>query len=442
MSTETQSNLPTSKITQFLSASNPIWLIVYVSCAAFLTYTCMYAFRKPFSVATYENVTGWEGLIDFKIAIILSQVFGYLFSKFIGIKVVSEMTASKRAWAILALVMASEVALICFAITPAPYNVAFMFLNGLPLGMIWGLVFSFLEGRKSTEILGAVLCVTFIVASGWVRTVGKWLLLETNVSEVWMPAVTGAIFTLPFFVCLFFLSKTPLPSKEDVEMRCERKPMDGKARLAFFLRFAPGILFLISAFLLFTGLRDFRDNFSAEIWSALGHGEEPGIFAYAGIRMAFFVLLALALMVKIKDNVKAFFANQYFVLFGCALMGCACLLFEAGSIDGKTWMVALGAGLYIAYIPFNCFLFDRLVSSVGSTANAGFLIYLADSAGYVGSVSILLYRTFASPDISWLSFFIGLCYLVSILGAAFVLCSLVYFRRLRHASGNAPATPA
>ena len=64
--------------------------------------------------------------------------------------------------------------------------------------------------------------------------------------------------------------------------------------------------------------------------------------------------------------------------------------FELNLMDAKAWMVLLGAGLYISYIPYNCFLFDSMISAVGSTANAGFLLYLADSAGYVGSVGILL----------------------------------------------------
>ena len=414
-------------ITRWLSHGHPVWLVLYASMAAFLTYTCMYAYRKPFSVATFESMPQWLGFLDFKVALILSQVLGYLLSKFIGIKVVSEMTASKRAITIVALVLGSELALIAFALSPAPYNVLFLFLNGLPLGMIWGLVFSFLEGRKYTEILGAVLSVTFIVASGWVRTVGKWLLVEVQVPEIWMPAVTGAIFTLPFLCCVFFLSKTPLPNQEDVSLRHKRVPMDARARWSFFISCAPGILCLVLSFLLFTGLRDFRDNFSAEIWTALGYGQEPGIFAYAGIRIALIVLVALGLMVLIKDNVKAFFSNQGFILFGCGLLGLSTLLFETQHIGGKTWMVLLGAGLYIAYIPYNCFLFDRLVSSVGVTANAGFLIYLADSAGYLGSVGILLYRTFATPDISWLTFFIQLCYLVAIAGAALVVASFIYF---------------
>ena len=148
--------------------------------------------------------------------------------------------------------------------------------------------------------------------------------------------------------------------------------------------------------------------------------------------------MVLAAMVMIKNNTAAFLANHGFILLGCALMAVATYGFEQAWWSGKAWMVWLGAGLYIAYIPYNCFLFDRMISAVGSTANAGFLIYLADSAGYLGSVSMLLYRTFASPDISWLTFFIQLCYLVAFLGGALVIASMAYFTaRLvlgRHAS--------
>ena len=67
-----------------------------------------------------------------------------------------------------------------------------MFLNGLPLGMIWGLVFGFMEGRRTSEVLGAVLCASFIVSSGAVKSVGKLLLAHWHVSPFWMPAAVGA----------------------------------------------------------------------------------------------------------------------------------------------------------------------------------------------------------------------------------------------------------
>lgn len=410
-------------------SSTPIF-VIYAASAAFMTYFCMYAFRKPFVAASYDNIEIFSGVIDFKVALVLAQVLGYLLSKFIGIKVIAEMKSNKRALAILILVMSSELALIGFALVPVDYKLLFMFLNGVPLGMIWGLVFGFLEGRRTTEILGAILSITFIVASGLVRSVGKWLIDAMGVVDIWMPAVTGALFTIPLFISVYLLTQLPQPSAEDIAERQERAPMNALQRKRFFVAYAPGIILLILSFLLITGLRDFRDNFSAEIWTALGYGDEPTIFAYAGIRIAAIVLFALGAMVVIKNNVRAFLVNHIFILLGCGLLGGATLAFQAGVLDGKSWMVLLGAGLYTAYIPYNCFLFDRMIAAVGVTANAGFLIYLADSAGYLGSVSILLYRTFSSAQLSWLEFFINLCYFVSVVGAGLVACSMSYFSHL------------
>ncbi|OKY26697.1 hypothetical protein BI291_01515 [Thalassotalea sp. PP2-459] len=421
-----------SAVHNYLQRCHTLLFVIYASSAAFMTYFCMYAFRKPFSVATYQESGDIFGALDFKVAIVLAQVLGYMLSKFIGIKVVSELPAARRAFMLLSLVMLAQCALMLFAVVPEPWKPLMMFANGIPLGMIWGIVFSFLEGRKTSEILGAFLSVTFIVASGLVRTVGQWLLTDLQVTEYWMPAATGALFIIPLFISVYFLAQTPAPSASDKFARQARKPMTGKQRWQFFTQYAPGILLLIFSFLLFTGLRDFRDNFSAEIWHALGYGEEPAIFTYAGIRIAGVVLVVLAAMVLVKDNRKAFLTNHGFICFGCLLLGATTFAFQQQWIDGKSWMVWLGAGLYIAYIPYNCFLFDRMISAVGSTANAGFLIYLADSAGYVGSVGMLLYRTFATPEISWLQFFIFLCYFVACAGALLVITSLIYFSfRLR-----------
>jgi hypothetical protein len=178
-----------------LSNSTSITFVVYGMVAAFCTYTCMYAFRKPIMVATFSGQM--YGGFDYKVLIISAQLLGYTCSKFIGIKVVSELTGSQRARGILVLIGLAGFALGMFAITPAPYNLIFVFLNGLPLGMIWGLIFSYLEGRRSTELLGIGLAVTQIFSSGLVKTVGKTLMIEYKFTEVWMPFLTGLLFILP-----------------------------------------------------------------------------------------------------------------------------------------------------------------------------------------------------------------------------------------------------
>jgi hypothetical protein len=63
-----------------------LWLSAWCVLAAFGTYFCMYAFRKPFTAAGFQDTTVWG--LDYKTVLVTAQVLGYTFSKFLGIKVV------------------------------------------------------------------------------------------------------------------------------------------------------------------------------------------------------------------------------------------------------------------------------------------------------------------------------------------------------------------
>ena len=203
----------------------------------------MYAFRKPFTSAKYEDEV-WLG-IGFKTILIASQVSGYTLSKFIGIKVVSEMPPKYRAVSIVLLIAIAEVALLLFAITPVPWNFIWLFVNGLPLGMVFGLVIGFLEGRKFTEALSAGLCASFILASGYVKSVGRTLIQDYEVNQFWMPFLTGLIFVVPLIICVWLLSQIPPPTQEDELLRTARTPMDRESRLALFKRHRFGLIALL-----------------------------------------------------------------------------------------------------------------------------------------------------------------------------------------------------
>lgn len=387
-------------------ASAPPWLFsAYATTAAFATYFCMYAFRKPFAVGTYAGTMGFAGVVlDHKTVFVIAQVMGYAASKFLGIKLVSEMKPARRALALLACIGAAELALLLFAMAPPGLGALCLFFNGLPLGMVWGLVFGFLEGRRVSDLLGAGLCASFILASGFVKTVGKSL-LDAGVPELWMPATTGALFLVPLALFTGMLAQIPPPSAEDVAERVERAPMDGPARRAFFARFAPGLVALVVAYMALTALRDFRDNFARELWDALGYGGEPSIMTTAEIPVAAGSLLAVAAMMGIRKSRVALAALHGLMLLGAVLLFGATTLFHAGLISPAAWMIAVGLGLYMAYVPYNCVLFDRLIAAMGSVATAGFLIYVADAFGYLGSVGLLLYKNLGARELSWVDTF-------------------------------------
>jgi len=413
-------------VTVWLRNSKPVVLTIYLSTLAFLTYACMYGIRKPFTVAAFDGLS-WGGM-DFKALLIISQVIGYALSKFIGIKVISEMGRSSRAVSIIVLTGIAELALVLFSIVPAPYNFILLFLNGLPLGMIWGLVFAYLEGRKTTEILGTVLSISFIVSSGFVKSVGKMLMVHFHLSDFQMPWITGLVFFIPMVGLVWLLDKTPEPTAEDELLRTKRIPMNKSQRNKMLREFLPGLVLLTIAYMLLTIYRDLRDNFAAEIWASIGVKGNSMIFTWSELPIALIVFIVMGSLMLIKDNPKALLVNNYIILSGFILIGLSTLALKIGLINPLVWMILLGLGTYLGYLPFNCLLFDRLIAAFGSAANAGFFIYVADSFGYLGSVGALLFKNFNNKELGWFSFFMTTSYGLAITGSMLILLSLWYFR--------------
>jgi hypothetical protein len=120
--------------------------------------------------------------------------------------------------------------------------------------------------------------------------------------------------------------------------------------------------------------------------------------------------------------------NNYIILSGFILIGLSTLALKTGLINPITWMILLGLGTYLGYLPFNCLLFDRMIAAFGSAANAGFFIYIADSFGYLGSVGALLFKNFNNKELSWFSFLMTTSYGLALAGSLLILCSLWYFK--------------
>jgi hypothetical protein len=412
-------------------ASRPAWVFtIYASLAAFATYSCMYAFRKPFTIAAFDNHALFG--VHYKIWLITAQVLGYTLSKFIGIKFVSEMKAAKRAISIIILVGLAELSLFLVYLVPYPFNFIFMFFNGLPLGIIWGLVFSYLEGRELTELLGAVLSASFIIASGVVKSAGKFLMIHYHTSEFAMPFLTGALFLVPLVLSVYLLDCIPPPTAKDIAMRTKREPMDKQQRSAFVREFATGIVLLIMAYTFLTIFREIRDNFANEIWTSIGIGKDPSIFTVAELPVAFFTLFVLSLIIFIKSNIKALLTILGIILIGFILIILSSVLFSLGLINGITWMILIGTGIYLGYIPFNAFLYERMISAFKYASNIGFVMYLSDAFGYLGSLGVVFYKNFFSPQVTWIHFFTQTAIWVSFAGIVLISFSIIYFTRKYH----------
>ena len=385
----------------------------------------MYAFRKPFTAADFHGITLWN--VDYKIVLVIAQVLGYATAKGLGIKIVSEVLPQKRAKNILLMIAFAGINLLFFALIKPPYNCIFMFLNGLCLGMVYGLVFSFLEGREITEILGAGLAISFIVSSGIVKSMGKYI-INSGINEYWMPFWTGLIFFPLLLISVYALSIAPEPTKTDRKERSVRLPMNSDARKDFLKKYGFGLISLIIVYVLMTILRDIRDNFGVEIWREMGV-VDASIFTKTESLIGLVICIFTALMYFVKDHKMAFYLNHLMIFAGCLLILISTISFRNHAINSFDWTVFLGIGLYMAYVPYNGMLFDRLLAVLKEKANVGFLFYLADFSGYLATVFILIYQNFGTKKTSWLSFLTDLAQILPIICIISITISFFYFNR-------------
>ena len=243
------------------AASNmPDWLFVlWAGGTALLSYSLVYAHRKPFTAAEFDGlqVAG----MDYKIVVSIIQLIGYVCAKMLGIKYISELKPEGRLKFIVGSAALSEVSLVAFGLLPAPYNIFALFFNGLSLGCMWGVIFSFLEGRRTTDILASIMGVSMALSSGVAKSLGLYALNDLGVSEFWMPALVGAVaFPLLCFMG-WMMTKFPAPTAADIAARTKRVTLDGRQRWRLFVKFMPLLIMLFGANLLLTVQRDIKEDF-------------------------------------------------------------------------------------------------------------------------------------------------------------------------------------
>lgn len=407
-----------------------VWCMV----AAFGTYFCMYGLRKPFTATTYEGLQAFG--MDLKSLLVVVQVIGYMLSKFIGIRVIAEMAPERRVRGILVLTSVALACLLGFGLVPLPWSVVFLFGNGLMLGMIFGLVLGFLEGRRMTEVLAAGLCASFILADGVTKSVGAWL-IDRGIPETWMPFGAGMVFMIPLLGFLWMLGQIPVPDQLDQEERQQRVRMDAADRRRYFLHYAPGLSAIIVAYLLITLIRSLRADFAPEIWKSLGVETTPRLFSLSETWIALAIMLCSGLFSLYRNNRLALFHAIAACMLGLALLPISMAAIDAGWIAPFQFMVLVGLGLYLPYVLVHTTLFERIMAVTPDRGNIGYLMYLADSMGYLGYVILVLFRDRLPGPEDPLQFFRALCWIAGSLGFITFGAALVYFLfRLRTVPPN------
>lgn len=379
----------------------PDWMFVlWAGGTALLSYSLVYALRKPFTAIEF---TGQEVFgMDYKIAVSMVQLLGYVVAKMLGIKFISELKSENRLIFIIGSAALSEASLLLFALLPSPYNVCALFFNGLSLGCMWGVIFSFLEGRRTTDILASIMGVSMALSSGLAKSVGLYTLNVLEVNEYWMPAFIGAI-AFPLLCFLgWVMTQLPDPTLADMAARSPRCTLNRRERMHLFRQFMPLLILLFSANLLLTVQRDVKEDFIVCIIDV--STISSWLFARLDAIATLIMLTVFAFLGRTKNHL-----NVLGVLLLLSTLGMGTLVlittYADKVISTSTWLFLQTLCLDIAYLSFQTIFFERFIACFKIKGNVGFFIITLDFIGYVGTLALLFFKETFASQIDWRSFY-------------------------------------
>ena len=398
--------------------------IFYAGGAALLSYSLVYALRKPFTAATFDGMELFG--MDYKVATSIIQIFGYMVSKFIGIKLISELKREGRLKFILVSIGVAELSLVLFGCLPRPFNVLALFFNGLSLGCMWGVIFSFLEGRRVTDLLASLFGLSIAVSSGTAKSIGLFVVDILNVSEFWMPALIGAV-ALPLLAGLgYILDHLPKPTAEDKALRVERVTLDRQQRWELFRNFAPLLTLLFFDNLFLTVLQDVKEDFLVKIIDVNAAGLSSWVFAKVDGVVTLIILAVFATLALVKSHIKVLSTLLTLVIAGAVTLSFVAFNYDSLQLSPLVWLFIQSLCLYFSYLSFQTIFFDRFIACFRIRGNVGFFIAMVDSIGYTGTVLVLVFKECFNPNLDWLEFYNTMAGTVGIVCCTAFTVSLFY----------------
>lgn len=409
-------------------ALSDLLFVLWAGGAALLAYSLVYALRKPFTAASFDGLTFFG--MDYKVAVSIMQLVGYVTSKFLGIKFISELKPGRRLPFIIGAAALSEISLVLFGLMPVPWNIVMLFFNGLSLGCMWGVIFSFLEGRRTTDLLASMMGMSMAISSGVSKSLGLFTLEHFQVSEFWMPALIGAVAFPLLSLMGWLMARLPAPTAEDVAQRTRRKTLDGRERRALVCRFLPFLAVIFGANLLLTVMRDIKEDFIVRIIDV--STISSWTFAQTDTVATLLMLAIFALLAGVKYHKRVLF-----VLLALSALGMFALSFIGSHFDSlrmpvAQWLFLQTFLIDIAYLSFQTIFFERFIACFRVEGNVGFFIITIDFVGYLGTLGLLGFKELAQSGVDWATFYNGMNFYVG------MACGLAFLFAIGYLLAKAP----
>lgn len=423
-----------------------IWVTAQLAVFSSLGYFLVYFLRMPIFMLNddvlqrkFATIFGTE--LDLHTALSLVYTFGFGLAKVPAVRVMTSNIYFQHRLLTLNILNCLTAFVVTLPLALSSGNPVVttlgLFLGVMPSSWVYGGMVTYFEGRCATETILAINTVAFICAGSASRGTGSALVSSGIVHECWVPFLISAVAIGPIMLFSWVLDSSPKPNAMDVAMRKPRRAMSSDDRNKFFMGFWPGLVLLLLAYAMLTALRQFRDLFTSEIFTAANGGVRPSSLFFFIVDWPGGILagIMLSLFPKMTDNS---FALQVMLLVMVGFLILSMLLtamFQVGILSGQAWQLMLGSTIYSSYaVAGSSAIFDRIAScSEMSGATCTFLVFSADMSGYVLSIAVILWKTFsageASDDDEVLNQFIIVLYAGSVAMIACLLSTLLYFKR-------------
>ena len=145
-------------------------------------------------------------------------------------------------------------------------------------------------------------------------------------------------------------------------------------------------------------------------------------------------------MMLIKNNSIAFFTNQMIIFSGGILLLTCTILFMQHLISPITWIIVMGFSMYLPYISFHVMFYERWIALFKYKSNIGYLMYISDAFGYLGSTVVLCCKGAGFTTNNWTNFFcnIGITIGILIVVSSLVSCCYFYQKQKKLYLNNVP----
>lgn len=159
---------------------------------------------------------------------------------------------------------------------------------------------------------------------------------------------------------------------------------------------------------------------------------DPSIFAGIELGVTLVTIALLVGVARIKQHRLAVSVHLMLMTLSIVIVGLSTLLFFRNQISAPIWVFFTGVGTYVAYVPFNSMVFERLLALNRFVGTVGFLMYFADAFGYLASCTLYIGSSVAGGTSEWTGTFLRIGLVYVILGPLMLAVTAFDLRKVLH----------